>query len=106
MNGPAKEPSRTKLGSELRAIRRRIVESGEPLLSAEEIDAKLGRGNAMKGEELERARAILGQMDRDIEELEKTKKELNRSLKLVTGGLLILVVAWLYALVMAFVIRP
>ena len=38
---PANAASRTELGKKLRAIRRRIVDSGERLLSPEEVDCEV-----------------------------------------------------------------
>lgn len=41
---PAYEPARTERGRRLRELRRRVVESGEELLSLDEIRRFLGRG--------------------------------------------------------------
>lgn len=38
---PAYEPSRTKLGAELRRLRAKIIESGERLLTWEEIEGEV-----------------------------------------------------------------
>lgn len=38
---PAYEPSRTELGRKLRALRKKYVESGEKLLTLEEINAEV-----------------------------------------------------------------
>jgi hypothetical protein len=50
---PAYEPSRTPLGAELRRIRRRIIESGEPLLTAAQIRREVAerRGGAHRPED-------------------------------------------------------
>jgi hypothetical protein len=38
---PAYEPARTPLGADLRRLRAEIIESGEPLLSWEEIEKEV-----------------------------------------------------------------
>ncbi len=43
---PAFQPAKTERGKRLRALRRRVLESGEPLLDIDEINRFLGRGDA------------------------------------------------------------
>ena len=46
---PAYEPARTPLGAELRRLRAKIIESGEPLLSWEDIEKEVAERRGCVG---------------------------------------------------------